>query len=136
MEATPPSPADANFLRLHSIVSILRGENGCPWDIKQTPESLTKYLFEECRELIEAIEQKDESSICEEIGDVMFLLSFFIAIYEEQSKFKAEDVFSGIIDKMIRRHPHVFAGHQVTDEQSLRDQWNRIKAEEKNKDRS
>ncbi|MGD9950185.1 MAG: MazG nucleotide pyrophosphohydrolase domain-containing protein [Desulfobulbus sp.] len=133
MEVLPTIEGSSTFPHLHSIVATLRGENGCPWDIKQTPESLRNYLLEECQELIEAIDHKDEKSICEEIGDVLFLLSFLISIYEERGQFSASDVFRGIIAKMIRRHPHVFAGLQVTDEQSLHDQWIRIKAQEKEK---
>lgn len=131
MEVSQSPEEKSTFPHLHGIIATLRGEHGCPWDIKQTPESLKKYLLEECGELIEAIDLKDESSICEEIGDVLFLLSFLIAIYEERGQFTASDVFGEIIAKMIRRHPHVFAGAQVTDEQSLRDQWNRIKKQEK-----
>jgi len=124
------------FAHLLEIVSTLRGEHGCPWDIKQTPGSLKKYILEECQELLDAIDQKDNDSICEEIGDVLFLLAFLISIHEGRSQFTSENVMSGIIAKMIRRHPHVFAGQQVTDEQSLRDQWNRIKEEEKGMPRS
>nr|WP_320012864.1 MazG nucleotide pyrophosphohydrolase domain-containing protein [uncultured Desulfobulbus sp.] len=114
-----------------AIITALRSEKGCPWDKKQTPQSLQKYLLEESQELIEAIEQGDSRSICEELGDVFFLLSFFVHIYQEKQFFTSEDVFRTIIEKMVRRHPHVFAGASVSDEQSLRDQWNRIKAEEK-----
>jgi uncharacterized protein YabN with tetrapyrrole methylase and pyrophosphatase domain len=131
MEASQTPQEGPSFSRLQDIVSTLRGENGCPWDIKQTPDSLKKYLFEECHELIEAIDHNDKQSVCEEIGDVLFLLSFLISIYEERGEFTTSDVFAGIIAKMIRRHPHVFAGLKITDEQSLRDQWNRIKEQEK-----
>jgi uncharacterized protein YabN with tetrapyrrole methylase and pyrophosphatase domain len=122
----PPS-----FLHLQEIVATLRGERGCPWDIRQTPETMTRYLLEECEELVEAITQKDEGAICEETGDVLFILAFLISIYTERNQFTASDVFSRIIEKMIRRHPHVFAGQQVSDEQALREQWQRIKLQEK-----
>jgi len=124
------------FNHLQSIVRTLRGEHGCPWDIKQTPQSLKKYILEECQELLEAIDQENPVSISEEIGDVLFLLTFLISIHAERSQFTAEDVLSGIIDKMVRRHPHVFAGQQLTDEKLLRDQWNRIKEEEKGMSKS
>nr|WP_321467892.1 MazG nucleotide pyrophosphohydrolase domain-containing protein [uncultured Desulfobulbus sp.] len=128
----PSSPQPPPTLpRLLEIIATLRGENGCPWDIKQTPESLKIYLLEECQELIEAIEADNEQNICEELGDVLFLLGFLISMYEQQGAFTASDVLGGIIDKMIRRHPHVFAGQKITDEQSLRDQWDRIKVQEK-----
>ncbi|MDD2465851.1 MAG: MazG nucleotide pyrophosphohydrolase domain-containing protein [Desulfobulbus sp.] len=133
MEISPPDQEEVPFSRLHKIVGTLRGKDGCPWDRKQTPDSLKKYLHEECQELIEAIDHKDEKAICEEIGDVLFILSFLISIFEDRGQFTASTVFSEIIAKMIRRHPHVFAGLKVTDEQSLRDQWNRIKEQEKEK---
>ncbi|MBM9613607.1 nucleotide pyrophosphohydrolase [Desulfobulbus rhabdoformis] len=126
-----PAPTGETLADLMAIIATLRGENGCPWDKKQTSQSLKKYFVEECQELIEAIEQGECTSICEELGDVFFLLSFFMHIYREEQQFTSEDVFRTIIQKMVRRHPHVFAGSPVTDEQSLRDQWNRIKAEEK-----
>ncbi len=131
MEVSPPPQPPPTLARLLEIIATLRGENGCPWDIKQTPESLKKYLHEECQELIEAIETDNQQNICEELGDVLFLLGFLISMYEAQGTFSVSDVLGGIIDKMIRRHPHVFAGQKVTDEQSLRDQWDRIKAQEK-----
>ncbi len=135
-DVQPTTEEHPTFPNLLKVVNTLRGEHGCPWDIKQTPASLKKYLFEECQELLDAIDQEDQPSICEEIGDVLFLLAFLISIYEDRSQFTSEDVLSGIIAKMIRRHPHVFAGLQVSDEQSLRDQWNRIKEEEKSQFKS
>jgi uncharacterized protein YabN with tetrapyrrole methylase and pyrophosphatase domain len=119
------------FNQLQQIVSTLRGKGGCPWDIKQTPVSLKKYLMEECHELAEAIDNDREVEICEEIGDVFFILTMLITLYAEQRRFTAEDVFENITAKMIRRHPHVFAGTQFTNEHELRAQWERIKALEK-----
>jgi tetrapyrrole methylase family protein/MazG family protein/ATP diphosphatase len=119
------------FARLLNIVKTLRGEQGCPWDIKQTPLSLKKYLLEECQELVEAIDHGSHQDICEEIGDVFFILTMLTNLYTEQHLFTATDVFSAINDKMIRRHPHVFGDTQVTDEQELRAQWLRIKEQEK-----
>lgn len=121
----------AAFARLQHIVATLRGEHGCPWDIKQTPLSLKKYLLEECQELIEAIDHGSHQDICEEIGDVFFILTMLTSLYTEQQQFTATDVFSAINDKMIRRHPHVFGDVQVIDEQELRAQWLRIKEQEK-----
>ena len=121
----------ADFTRLQHIVKTLRGEHGCPWDIKQTPFSLKKYLLEECQELIDAIDHGNHQDICEEIGDVFFILTMLTSLYTEQHQFTVSDVFSAINDKMIRRHPHVFGDAQVADEQELRAQWLRIKAQEK-----
>ncbi len=121
----------ASFSRLQGIVSTLRGQGGCPWDIRQTPETLKKYLQEECQELVEAIDKADEREICEEIGDLLFILTLLIAMHAEQQRFTANDVFEEIIAKMIRRHPHVFSGTPLPDEHELRLQWERIKAQEK-----
>jgi len=119
------------FDRLQHIVAVLRGEHGCPWDKRQNPTSLKKYLIEECQELAEAIDNGEESEIRDEIGDVMFILAMFITLFSEQQKFTTEDVFERIVAKMIGRHPHVFAGTECADEQALRLQWERIKLQEK-----
>jgi uncharacterized protein YabN with tetrapyrrole methylase and pyrophosphatase domain len=120
-----------SFARLQLIVSTLRGSGGCPWDIKQTPVSLKKYLFEECHELAEAIDNNCDVNICEEIGDVFFILTTLIVMFSEQQRFTEDDVFSAIVAKMIRRHPHVFSDSPLIDERDLRVQWEEIKALEK-----
>ena len=119
------------FARLQIIVATLRGAGGCPWDIKQTPVSLKKYLLEECHELAEAIDNNSDGNICEEIGDVFFILTTLIAMFAEQQRFTADDVFATITAKMIRRHPHVFSDSPLNDEHELCAQWKRIKALEK-----
>lgn len=123
--------ATDSFAGLQLIVSTLRGAGGCPWDIKQTPVSLKKYLLEECHELAEALDKNADGNICEEIGDVFFILTTLIAMFAEQQRFTADDVFAAITAKMIRRHPHVFADSPLTDEHELRAQWEKIKALEK-----
>jgi uncharacterized protein YabN with tetrapyrrole methylase and pyrophosphatase domain len=138
MMALAPSPdnrIEASFDRLRQIVAVLRGDGGCPWDKRQTPATLKHYLIEECRELAEAIDGGQKTAIGEEIGDVLFILTLLIAMHEEQGHFTTEVVLEGIIAKMIRRHPHVFAGQPIGDEQELRRQWERIKAEEKTENR-
>lgn len=106
-----------------------------PWDRKQTPETLKKYLLEEAAELVEAIDLGDPAHICEEAGDLYFILALLATIFEEQGCFSAEDPLRGACAKMIRRHPHVFAtdqgGTRETCEKRLRAQWERIKREEK-----
>lgn len=131
MELSQKEVAADAFTRLQSLVATLRGDGGCPWDIKQTPASLKKYLLEECHELAAAIDSGRETEICEELGDVFFILTMLIAMFTEQQCFTVDDVLEQIIAKMIRRHPHVFADSAVTDEQELRAQWARIKAQEK-----
>ncbi len=121
------------FQRLGFIVKTLRGSHGCPWDRKQTPESLKKYLLEETRELAEAIEQNNAKHICEETGDLYFILALLTTLFEEREEFSADDVLNSICEKMIRRHPHVFEQHKNCSEEELRAQWERIKKEEKSK---
>lgn len=125
--AAPPDP----FTGLFQLVERLRGPDGCPWDRRQTAISLRKYLLEETNELIEAIDQGQPTAICDEIGDVLFILTLLIAIHGEQQQFDADQVFGRIMAKMIRRHPHVFAGAPVGDEDQLRAQWQRIKDQER-----
>jgi uncharacterized protein YabN with tetrapyrrole methylase and pyrophosphatase domain len=119
------------FQRLRFIVKTLRGSHGCPWDRKQTAQSLKKYLLEETAELAEAIESGDADHICEETGDLYFILALLTTIFEEQEKFSAENALMGICKKMIRRHPHVFEQNRDCSEKELRAQWEQIKAEEK-----
>jgi len=124
---------ESQFSRLVEIVKTLRGDNGCPWDKRQTTESLVKYLKSEVDELLAAIDNVDPSNLCEELGDVLFILVMIAEINETEKSFSLSDVLSGITEKLIRRHPHVFAGKQVSDEQELREQWEKIKAMEKAK---
>ena len=131
MDQSSETRAAEAFRRLLETVATLRGQHGCPWDSKQTPASLKKYLLEECRELAEAIDSGREADICEETGDVFFILALLTTMFAEQQSFTAAEALERIVAKMIRRHPHVFAGTVAGDDQDLRRQWERIKAEEK-----
>lgn len=122
-----------HFFSLCQTITTLRKENGCPWDQKQTTQSLTKYIKEECAELLEAMEENDPHHICEESGDLLFLLILLAEIHNELGTFSLEDVLSGINKKMIRRHPHVFANTATGNEEELREQWEKIKIEEQSK---
>ena len=123
--------ADAGMTALLELISALRGEKGCPWDRKQTPQSMQKYLLEECRELVEAIDSGDPAAVREECGDVLFVLTFLIRLYEEQGLFNLQAVCAEAHAKMVRRHPHVFGDTIVANEEELYQQWAAIKAEEK-----
>ena len=123
--------ADAGMTALLELISALRGEKGCPWDRKQTPQSMQKYLLEECRELVEAIDSGDPAAVREECGDVLFVLTFLIRLYEEQGLFNLQAVCAEAHAKMVRRHPHVFGDTVVANEEELYQQWAAIKAEEK-----
>ena len=125
-----------NNHKLHLLldtISTLRGEDGCPWDRKQTPASLLKYLKAETSELIDAIIKNDPANTCEELGDVFYVLVMIALYNQERNVFGLTDVFEQINDKLIRRHPHVFAGATYEDESDLELQWKRIKSEEKQK---
>ena len=113
------------------IVSTLRSENGCPWDREQTHESLEKCLRDECEEVIEAIEKKDDDNLCEELGDVLLQVVMHSQIAREQGKFTLEDVIDGVAKKMVRRHPHVFGDVKLETEEERLAMWNAIKKQEK-----
>ncbi len=118
------------FVRLVEIVARLRAPDGCPWDRKQTPESLKKYVLEEAYEVTEAIERGNSLLVCEEIGDLLFLLIFLAYLYEESGAFRLADVLSLCAEKMIRRHPHVFGEQKLSEAEEVVSQWQRIKEQE------
>jgi tetrapyrrole methylase family protein/MazG family protein len=116
---------------LTALVEKLRGSHGCPWDREQTPSSIAAYLAEETYELIDAIESGDASDVCEELGDVLFHVVFLSVLYEEKGCFDLQEVIDRNLSKMIRRHPHVFAGKKVNGSDDVRRQWRQIKRDEK-----
>lgn len=112
-------------------IETLRGDHGCPWDRKQTPASLKKHLEDECSELLAAIDNNDSDNTMEELGDLLYLVMLIARIHQEQGDFDLAMVIEAINDKLIRRHPHVFAGQPYESEEQLRKQWQAIKDEEK-----
>lgn len=124
-----------SFEELRAIISQLRSENGCPWDREQTHESLKNCLLEEAYEVNDGIDQAittgDYSNLCEELGDVLLQVVFHSQIAEEEHHFTMEDVISGISEKMIRRHPHVFGDVLVKNTNEVLKNWEQIKKEEK-----
>lgn len=113
------------------IIDRLRGEPGCPWDKKQTPQTVQTYLVEEAHEAASAIRDGSVHEAAEELGDLLFMVFFMIHLYEEQKDFRLEEVSDAICEKMIRRHPHVFGDTTVHSAQEVRVNWERIKADEK-----
>jgi tetrapyrrole methylase family protein / MazG family protein len=113
------------------IISILRGENGCPWDRKQTHQSLKPFLIEETYEALDAIESGDPGHIKEELGDILLQIYLHAEIAREQGRFTIDDVARSIIDKIILRHPHVFDTDQVKDADQVVERWEQIKKKEK-----
>lgn len=92
---------------LVDVVKALRAPNGCPWDQKQTHESLRRYFIEETYEVVDAIDNKDMANLREELGDVLLQVVFHSQLAEEAGQFTLEDVINDVAQKMIRRHPHV-----------------------------
>lgn len=113
------------------VLKRLRGVKGCPWDREQTHQSLKEALLEECYELVEAIEEGDSDKMVEELGDVILNVAFHANIAEEQDEFTSEQVFAGLIDKLVRRHPHVFSGLRVSGSAEVVDNWDAIKQRER-----
>ncbi len=121
-----------NFNDLVETFAVLRGPNGCPWDKKQTHETLIKCLRNETQELVEAIEKKDDENMKEELGDVLLQVLMHSQIAAEEGKFTIDDVIQGLYDKLHRRHPHVFGDHAqaATPEEALA-LWKEMKQKER-----
>lgn len=119
---------------LPALVQVMRrllAPDGCPWDREQTLETLIPFLVEESYEVIEAIERGRPDEHCEELGDLLMQIVFQTALREAEGHFDLDDVVSGISDKLIRRHPHVFADAHAATSSEVLAQWEEIKAEEK-----
>jgi len=119
------------FQRLVELMATLRGPNGCPWDRKQTPESLKPFLVEECYEVIDALEDGAPDKIRDELGDLLFQIIFHARIAEETGRFTINDVITAIDEKMIRRHPHVFGTEKLSTDKEVLANWEDIKKKEK-----
>lgn len=120
--------------QLIEVVAQLRSPNGgCPWDLAQTPESLIPYIIEEAYEVVDAIRTQDPKAIAEELGDLLLqvVLQAQIASENQQNQFTIAEVAQGISQKLIRRHPHVFADVNVKDLAEIHHNWEQIKADEK-----
>lgn len=124
----PIAPAARAFLRLTTIMDELREQ--CPWDRKQTEQTLRPLTIEETYELADAITNNDWSGIREELGDLFLHLVFYAKIASEQQLFTLEEVFDGICTKLINRHPHVYGSVQVKDEDEVKKNWEQLKIKE------
>lgn len=131
----PPVESDLDALRdwttFRNIISTLRGPNGCPWDQKQTHESLKKYLLEEAHEFLAAVDAQDDFGMVEELGDVLLQVFLHAQIGEDDGYFNLEEVLESISEKMIRRHPHVFGDVTVENADQVVSNWEEIKQQEK-----
>ncbi len=119
------------FTKLKEVIATLRGPNGCPWDQKQTHQSLKKYLLEEAYEVLEAIDEEDDDHLIEELGDVLLQVMLHAQIGEDEGFFSVRDVIEVVTAKMIRRHPHVFGELTVNDADEVVTNWDEIKKQEK-----
>ena len=123
----------SELLRLVEVMDKLRSPGGCAWDAEQTHDSLIKYLLEESYEFIDAIETDDRAGMREELGDVLLQVYFHSRIAQDHptDAFTIDDVAGAIADKLIGRHPHVFAGLEVSGTEEIIENWEAIKAKEK-----
>ena len=123
----PADPPGARLLDVVAVMDRLRSPGGCPWDAEQTHRSLMPYLLEEAYEVYEALENDDEAHLREELGDLLLQVVFHARIAAETS-WDIDDVAGDLVDKLVRRHPHVFAGAPADD---LEGTWDALKAAEK-----
>ena len=123
----------SELLRLAEVMDRLRSPGGCPWDAEQTHRSLIKYLLEESYEFVDSIDEDNRQAMKEELGDILLQVYFHSRIAQEHptDPFNIEDVARGISDKLIRRHPHVFADVKINSNDELLANWEKLKAEEK-----
>lgn len=130
----PPLPKEMcrrTFADLVEVMARLRAVGGCPWDREQDHKTLKRYLIEECYEAIEAIDHEDMDSLAEEMGDVLLQVVFHAQIEAEAGVFTIDDVIAHIVDKLNRRHPHVFGDTAVADSDEVLRNWERLKRAEK-----
>jgi len=122
-----------SFDDLLEIIAALRAPGGCPWDIKQTHETLKECLIEESGEVIQAIDNQDDANLCEELGDLLLQVIMHAQIAAEEKRFTMADVIQGVSEKMIRRHPHVFGDAKADSPEESLALWQEIKQQEKKK---
>lgn len=118
------------FVELLSIMARLRGDGGCPWDREQSRDSLRPFLLEEAYEVLEALEIGDPAAMREELGDLLFQVVFHVQIAQERGEFSMGDLLGALVEKMVRRHPHVFGDHRLETAAEALAQWEAIKQAE------
>jgi MazG family protein len=125
------SEAGEEFARLVSIMAKLRAPGGCPWDRKQSFDSIKSYLLEETYEVMDAIDQRDWPGLAEELGDLLLQPVFFAEMAREEGRFTIVGSLQSINAKLIRRHPHVFADTKAETAEDVKQRWEEIKQQEK-----
>lgn len=120
-----------NINDLVEIMRLLRAPGGCPWDAKQTHESIKKNLIEETYEVVEAINKKDNELLCEELGDLLMQVVFHACMESEKDVFDFDDVCNGVCQKLVERHPHVFGETKISGVEDVLTNWDDIKRKSK-----
>src|SRR5213079_3070238 len=132
---SPLDRAAREFVRLIDIIATLRAPGGCPWDREQTIDSLEPFVLEETYEVLQAIDRHDHAALCEELGDFVFEAVFLAQLESEAGHFTMADSLKSVADKLVRRHPHVFARSasegNLNSAAQVRARWEEIKAEER-----
>jgi tetrapyrrole methylase family protein/MazG family protein/ATP diphosphatase len=121
----------ATYPEVVALMRRLLAEDGCPWDREQTLVSLRKYVLEEACEVMDALESGDRQSLADELGDLAFQVVFLTELAQREQAFGPDDVFRGLIEKLVRRHPHVFSDTSLRTSDQVESQWEAIKAVEK-----
>jgi len=133
MSSESQSSAGSRFQRLVEIMARLRSPEGCPWDREQTFDTIKPYTVEETYEVLDAIDRRDWPHLADELGDLLLQCVFYAQMASEQDLFRIEDSLDAINDKLIRRHPHVFADAVADTPDDVKKRWDEIKADEKKK---
>lgn len=122
---------DPDCSSILDLIRLLRSDNGCPWDKKQTPDTMITCLLDEAYELQDSIKSGDSNLVLDEAGDVLFQLLFIIFLYTEKNEFDIAGVIKNTLEKMKRRHPHVFGDVQAETVEKVKENWEKIKRNEK-----
>lgn len=130
-ESNPLATDGEEFSRLVQIMRKLRAPDGCPWDREQTHESLRPYLIEETYEVLDSIDRKQYDELKKELGDLILHIVFHAQLAHEEQRFAITDVLREINDKLVRRHPHVFGAGKLESSKEVKQQWERLKLDEK-----
>ena len=128
---TEATDAQKELQELIALIKKLRAPEGCPWDRKQKPHDIGKYVLDEAYEVADALETKDPQALKEELGDLLFQILFLAEMEAELNQFSLADIMAGIKEKMIRRHPHVFGDVTVNSVQEVKKNWQEIKKKER-----
>jgi XTP/dITP diphosphohydrolase len=129
--AAEPAATEALSELIDVVAQLRNPEGGCPWDLEQTHASLVPYVLEEAHEVADAIRHGDDAHLKEELGDLLLQVVLHAQIAQEEKRFDLAQIAAGISEKLVRRHPHVFAGAEAADSAAVKANWEAIKAEEK-----